>query len=38
VTPYAGRRLLGVVRSTILRGEPIEPARPRGRLLTRGEA
>ena len=36
VTPYAGRGLLGVVRGTILRGEPTDPARPRGRLLVRG--
>ncbi len=38
VTPYAGRRLLGVVRSTILRGKLTDPARPRGRLLAGGEA
>ncbi len=44
VTPYAGRELAGVVRSTWLRGErirlddPDDPAGPRGRLLTRGEA
>ena len=43
ITPYAGRRLDGVVRSTWLRGLEIggaEPAgdRPRGHLLTRGEA
>ena len=38
VTPYAGHRLQGVVRGTILRGEPAEAARPRGRLLGRGEA
>ena len=37
VTPYAGHRLQGVVRGTILRGEPAEAARPRGRLLARGE-
>ena len=36
VTPYAGRGLAGVVRGTILRGEPADPARPRGRLLARG--
>src|SRR6266536_3018977 len=36
VTPYAGRRLLSVVRGTILRGEPTESARPRGRLLAEG--
>jgi allantoinase len=35
VTPYAGHRLRGVVRNTILRGEPVEAARPRGRLLAR---
>jgi allantoinase len=38
VTPYAGQRLQGVVRGTILRGEPVEAARPRGRLLARGGA
>jgi allantoinase len=38
VTPYAGHRLHGVVRGTILRGEPAEAARPRGRLLARGGA
>jgi allantoinase len=37
VTPYAGRRLLGVVRSTIVRGESADPARPGGRLLARGQ-
>lgn len=37
VTPYAGRRLTGVVRATWLRGEPAIGA-PRGRLLTRGGA
>jgi allantoinase len=36
VTPYAGHRLQGVVRSTILRGKPVEGTRPRGRLLARG--
>ena len=35
VTPYAGHGLRGVVRGTILRGEPVEAAHPRGRLLTR---
>ena len=39
VTPYAGRTLSGVVRSTWLRGEPVRhddpDAEPRGRLLTR---
>jgi allantoinase len=38
VTPYAGHRLQGVVRGTILLGEPAEAARPRGRLLARGGA
>ncbi len=36
VTPYAGRTLDGVVRSTWLRGEPTDPTTPRGRLLVRG--
>ncbi|MBC6464133.1 allantoinase AllB [Actinomadura alba] len=35
VTPYAGAALSGAVRGTWLRGAPIDPARPRGRLLTR---
>jgi allantoinase len=35
VTPYAGRRLQGVVRSTILRGEVVDGKRPRGQLLSR---
>jgi allantoinase len=39
VTPYAGRPLAGVVRSTWLRGERIDiNAEPRGRLLSRGQA
>jgi allantoinase len=39
LTPYAGQRLTGVVRSTWLRGRPIDiDAEPRGRLLTRGES
>jgi allantoinase len=39
VTPYAGRSLAGVVRSTWLRGQRVElDAAPRGRLLRRGEA
>jgi allantoinase len=40
VTPYAGRELTGVVRSTWLRGVPVElsaGAVPAGRLLRRGE-
>jgi allantoinase len=35
VTPYDGRRLRGVVRGTFLRGEPVDPARPRGQPLSR---
>jgi allantoinase len=39
VTPYAGRTLMGVVRSTWLRGtEVLDGDTPRGRLLRRGEA
>jgi allantoinase len=39
VTPYDGRRLTGVVRSTWLRGRRIDlEAPPRGRMLVRGEA
>ncbi|WP_232807139.1 allantoinase AllB [Geodermatophilus chilensis] len=39
VTPYAGRRLDGVVRSTWLRGRPVDlRSGPRGRFLTRGAA
>jgi allantoinase len=38
VTPYAGRELSGVVRSTWLRGERIDLVTPRGRLLVRGAA
>ncbi|MFC6088633.1 allantoinase AllB [Saccharothrix lopnurensis] len=37
VTPYHGRPLSGVVRRTWLRGQPVDD-RPRGRLLTRGDA
>jgi allantoinase len=37
VTPYAGRRLTGIVRGTWLRGEQIDlDDEPRGRLLIRG--
>jgi allantoinase len=36
VTPYAGARLTGMVRSTWLAGEPVVP--PRGRLLSKGES
>ena len=37
VTPYAGRRLTGVVRQVWLAGRPVDPDRPpRGRLLDRG--
>src|SRR6266704_3317555 len=38
VTPYTGRTLAGVVRGTILRGEPADPAHPRGQLLSRDAA
>jgi allantoinase len=38
VTPYAGRRLMGTVRGTFLRGELTDPEHPRGRLLARGDA
>ncbi|MGE5828439.1 MAG: amidohydrolase family protein, partial [Micromonosporaceae bacterium] len=34
VTPYAGRRLRGVVRSVWLRGVPVD-GEPRGRLIAR---
>jgi allantoinase len=38
ITPYDGRTLTGAVRSTLLRGVPVDlAAAPRGRLLTRGE-
>jgi allantoinase len=35
VSPYGGRRLTGVVRSTWLAGAAIDPDKPSGRLLTR---
>jgi allantoinase len=38
VTPYAGRTLTGVVRDTLLRGQPIDLREVRGRLLARGAA
>jgi allantoinase len=38
ITPYAGRPLAGVVRSTWLRGEQVTGDAPNGRLLTRGGA
>jgi allantoinase len=34
-TPYVGWKLYGVVRTTILRGQVVDPAKPRGRLLGR---
>ncbi|MFY1631707.1 allantoinase AllB [Solwaraspora sp. WMMB335] len=37
ITPYAGRRLTGIVRATWLRGAPVTLAAPRGRLLARGD-
>ncbi|RJQ66661.1 allantoinase AllB [Pseudonocardiaceae bacterium YIM PH 21723] len=39
ITPYTGRRLTGVVRETWLAGSRIDlSAKPRGRLLNRGDA
>ncbi|HEY3687490.1 MAG TPA: allantoinase AllB [Streptosporangiaceae bacterium] len=38
VTPYTGRTLRGAVRTTWLRGTPIDPDTPHGRLLTREDA
>jgi len=38
VTPYVGRMLEGVVRSTWLRGHRLDLTTPRGRLLVRGAA
>lgn len=38
LTPYNGRTLTGVVRTSLLAGEPVEMGKPRGRLLTRGAA
>jgi allantoinase len=37
-TPYAGRTLCGAVRGTWLRGERVDPDRPRGRLISGGSA
>jgi allantoinase len=37
-TPYDGRTLLGVVRETWLRGQPVDLSHPRGRLLSFGGA
>jgi allantoinase len=34
-SPYDGRALTGVVRTTILRGQQVDPSIPRGRLLSR---
>jgi allantoinase len=36
-TPYAGRKLYGVVRATMLRGQAVDPAAPRGWLLSRAD-
>jgi allantoinase len=36
LTPYSGRGLMGVVRQTWLRGEPIDLRTPRGQLLASG--
>jgi allantoinase len=38
LTPYAGRRLAGVVRATWLRGRPVDGQEPTGALLARGAA
>lgn len=38
VTPYAGRRLSGVVRSTWLRGRPVDADDPRCRFLGPGRS
>jgi allantoinase len=38
VTPYEGRSLTGVVRSTWLRGAQVTGENPHGRLISRGEA
>jgi allantoinase len=38
VTPYAGKQLSGVVRSTWLRGRPVTGDRPAGKFLTREDA
>lgn len=36
ITPYAGAHLTGAVHQTWLRGHPIDPATPKGKLLTPG--
>ena len=38
ITPYAGRTLTGVVRTTVLRGSEVDFHTPRGALLRRGHA
>ncbi len=38
ITAYAGRRLRGAVRTTLLGGVPVDAAQPRGQLLRRGAA
>lgn len=35
ISPYDGRELTGVVRTTMLAGEPVDRSAPRGRLLRR---
>lgn len=35
--PYTGHRLYGMVRGTMLRGEQIDPGRPHGQLVGRGQ-
>jgi allantoinase len=36
ISAYAGRELRGVVRTTMLAGEPVDPVRPRGELVRPG--
>lgn len=38
ITPYAGKRLSGVVRQTFLRGKPVSYSAPSGRLLRLGSS
>jgi allantoinase len=38
ITPYAGRTLEGIVRTTFVRGQAVDGRTPRGELLRRGSA
>ena len=38
ISPYAGKALSGIVRTTYLRGEALDLEKPTGRLLRRGAA